>query len=253
MLKKRGQVSTLVIIGVLVLFVFIFVFMLRDSIREKFRGTVDREGYLISQMNQIKKTINTCLVKETDKAVKLLGESGGYFNPEDYVTYHGTKIAKLCENIPQEKICNAKPLSIENTNKVLKNYLQTEIKNCIDLNPYRKKDYTLEAGELNLDVSIKETEIITQLNYPITLKLDNTEVKNEEIINNVKMPLGKAIQLTNTILSEEAITGNFDVMTMSLLSKGEYTIRERKSYPNKFYMIDYNGLYRFNIGIEGEA
>ena len=61
MLKKRGQVSTFVIIGVLVLFVFIFVFMLRDSIREKFRGTVDREGYLISQMNQIKKTINTCL------------------------------------------------------------------------------------------------------------------------------------------------------------------------------------------------
>ena len=154
MLKKRGQVSTFVIIGVLVLFVFIFVFMLRDSIREKFRGTVDREGYLISQMNQIKKTINTCLVKETDKAVKLLGESGGYFNPEDYVTYHGTKIAKLCENIPQEKICNAKPLSIENTNKVLKNYLQTEIKNCIDLNPYRKKDYTLESGELNLEFGI---------------------------------------------------------------------------------------------------
>ncbi|MEK6955672.1 MAG: hypothetical protein AABW52_03355, partial [Nanoarchaeota archaeon] len=83
MLKKRGQVSTFVIIGVLVLFVFVFIFMLRDSVREKFRGTVDREGYLISQMSQIKKSINACLAEESENAVKLLGESGGYFNPAE--------------------------------------------------------------------------------------------------------------------------------------------------------------------------
>ena len=69
MLKKRGQVSTFVIIGVLVLFVFVFIFMLRDSVREKFRGTVDREGYLISQMSQIKKSINEFDRPQTIKAM----------------------------------------------------------------------------------------------------------------------------------------------------------------------------------------
>ena len=253
MLKKRGQVSTFVIICVLVLFVFVFIFMLRDSVREKFRGTVDREGYLISQMSQIKKSINACLAEESENAVKLLGESGGYFNPAEHVTYHGTKISVLCAKTPGAETCSAKPISIEQAAENLNNYLTTEIKNCIDLNPYRKKDYTLETGEFNLDIEIKDDEVITELNYPITLKLDAIELKNQDILNNLKKPLGKSINLANQIISNEANSGSFDVMGASLLSKGEYTIRERKSYPNKIYIIDFNERYKFNIGIQGES
>ena len=105
--KKRGQVSTFIIIGLVILFVFILIFFLRDQIREKFRAATNTEEYLNSQLSQIKKNVDSCIVKETDKATKILGESGGYFNPADYVSYYGKRVSILCSNIENEKKCNA--------------------------------------------------------------------------------------------------------------------------------------------------
>ncbi len=250
--KKRGQASTFMIIGVTALLLIILIFFLRDSLREKFRGAINEEEYLSSQLNQIRKNINSCVVKETEIAAKILGESGGHFNPEEYISYHGQKISTLCSNIKIEKKCSAKPIDISELNQRLSEHLKSKVKNCIDLGGYRKKDYKLSDEEFALSANIQEKSIIVEVDYPITLTLENKQAKMSQIINNVKIPLGAGVILANNIIGQEATYGKFDVITASLVSLGKYTIRERKSYPHKIYIIDF-GNYVFNLGIEGET
>ena len=254
MLKKRGQVSTFIIIGIVFLMAFMLIFFLRDSIREKFIGAVNQQEYLNSQLNQIKRIIDSCAAKETINAVDLLSESGGYFNPVEYITYHGMKVSILCSNIQGQKYCNAKPLSIEEVNSRLNSYLTTKVRNCINIGSFRNKDYILTTGDFNLKTNLLGDSLNVEINYPVKLTLPETEAKTDKFVNNIKAPIGQAVLLANTIISGEATDGEFDTVTASLLSRGTYIIEERHSYPHKIYIIDFwNGKYKFYLGVEGEA
>ncbi len=252
-MQKRGQVAAFVIIGIVLIIALMLVFFLRGRLREEYSKIINKQEYLNSQLGEIQNVIDKCIVKETNNAANLIGDSGGYFNPVSYVSYHGKKISILCNNIPDDKKCNAKPLNIEDVNKRFNEYLKNKVKNCINLNAFENQKYTLTKGQFDLVNYIQNDRILVEVNYPITLKLDEFEVKKAKFTKKLSIPLGTAIMLANEIISSEAISGEFDVMTASLLSRGMFTIRQRNSYPAKIYIIDlWDGKYKFNLAIEGE-
>ena len=88
---------------------------------------------------------------------------------------------------------------------------------------------------------------------PIKLKIEETETGKNNYLTKTKIPLREAIKKANEIISQEANIGDYDTEQANKESKGEYTIRKIKNYPDKIYTIDYwDGKYLFNIGIKGE-
>ncbi len=253
-MQKRGQVAIFIIVGIVLISALVLVFFFRDSLREGFKNIVNKEEYANSQFNEIQTMIEKCIDKETVKKVNLLGEQGGYFNPLNYDNYYGKKVTILCDNVAGKDYCLAKPLDLEDVNLRLNKELKFSVKNCINLEPYTGKNYLLNTGTFDLQSEINPDNVLVTVNYPVKIKYDEVEVKKDTFIKKVKVPLGNAVILTNTILNSEATNGEFDALVAGFISKGIFTVEKRKSYPNKIYILDFgNGKYKFNFAIEGEA
>ena len=251
---KRGQVAVFVIVGVVLVFALVLLFVFRTTLREGFKESVNKQEYLNSEINQITKVIDECVNKESKNAFKIFGNNGGYFDPVDYVSYYGNKISVICDNVKDKKYCNAKPLSKEDSNKRLSIYIKKKLDRCIDIDDFKDRNYKFEDKDLNVDVKINIEEVYVNVIYPIVLTYENAEVKKNNFSKKIKIPLGKAMSLANFIASQRAKTGDFDVISYSLLSRGDFTIREREIFPNTFYIIDFpNKEYKFNLAIEEEA
>ena len=71
-MKQRGQVTLIIILGILALFVVLFLFYARDQIIEKVTKTTNVQQQLKLELTQIEKDISVCINKETTGILKTI-------------------------------------------------------------------------------------------------------------------------------------------------------------------------------------
>src|SRR3989338_5401018 len=181
-MRKRGQVSVFIIIGVIILFAIIFIFALIGGFQDKVREITNPKEYLSSQMNDVRKAVISCIDTETKNALNVLSSQGGYFEPDYYTNYFGNKVAFLCYRIKPGESCYNMFLTRSQINEQLGPRLENGIKSCVDnkLVAFNGKDYTLTKGSFGFDYEFSEEFLLVNLDYPITLKKGNfTETRDK--------------------------------------------------------------------------
>ena len=71
-MKKRGQVTTFMIVGLVILIIFVILFMLRDSILEGIKGAEGTKQILNGVVEEMDFKIADCIDKEADSAIITL-------------------------------------------------------------------------------------------------------------------------------------------------------------------------------------
>ncbi len=264
-MEKRGQVTTFIIVGIVLLLALAFVFFARNTIIEGISGKANVQNYLRSVMDNIKTETGKCLEKEARSSINILGKNGGYFDPKAYVEYYGEKISFLCANIPDDKRCLNNMLSKTQMEGRMKEYLMPRIKKCTNLAQFEPSsissqvsDYKLiyNPDDVDLQVTINRKNVLLNLTMPVTIERAEVKFSQNSFFKGVSVPLGDMVYVTNDILNAESSIGDFSTLSYDLFSLNKYEIRRSvmpfKPY-HKIYTIKENGYdYEFRFAVEGE-
>src|SRR3989344_6905037 len=257
-MEKRGQVTTFIIVGVVLLIVILLALFLREDVFVNISKVKNTDIYLKSQMNEIINEVNTCVDLEANKALKTLGDQGGYFTPRNYLSYYGYNIAYLCSEVKDEKTCRNNMLIEERLENDLNLYLKDRLKKCIDLRKFKEgfklHDYELkyDLGAFDLKTDIEKKNVRFEIFLPIELISGDVKFSKDKFVKIVDIPFGEIIIIANDILNSEASIGDFETTSYNIFRLGKYDLDKRRVYPDKVYTIRVLGYnYRFQFAIEG--
>jgi len=262
-MEKRGQVTTFIIVGIVLLFALAFIFFARDKIIEQVTSKIQVQNYLRGVIDNIKKEAGDCLEKDAKNAIYILGEQGGYFEPKSYVEYYGKKISFLCSNIKGDKRCLNNMLSKTEMEGRIKAYLMPKIKSCTNLAKFEPSTLSFipyellyDSSKVDLEVTINKKNVLLNLTMPVTVKRGDVKFSQDYFYKGVNIPLGDIVYVVNDVLNAEASLGDFSTLSYELFSLNKYEIvRSVTPYTptHKIYAIKEFGYdYEFKFAVEGE-
>ena len=263
-MEKRGQVTTFIIVGIVLLLALAFIFFARNTIIEEISGKAKVQSYLRGVMDNIKTETGKCLEKEARSSIDILGKQGGYFGPKSYVEYYGEKISFLCVNKDNDKRCINDMLSKTEMEGRMKEDLMPKIKKCTNLAQFEPSTFSLISDyklvynpeDVDLQVTINKKNVLLNLTMPVTIERADVSFSQNSFYKGVNVPLGDIIIVVNDILNLESTTGDFSTVGYDLFNYNKYSIR-RSLTPyipmHKIYTVSETGYdYEFKFAIEGE-
>jgi len=172
-MKKKGQVSVFVIIGIILVLVVSFLF-----VNSKFEIFVDHETKI---MNQISDVVDSCLQKSAKDGVFQLGFQGGVIEIPKIKALDPRKFSDLGFKVPNWDSESGDIPVVSSMEIELVTYIQNEGYNCIVSNLNTLSDiFEMEVDE-NLIVSsqINDENVIVDAFLPITF----SEIGSDEILS----------------------------------------------------------------------
>ncbi len=219
-MRKRGQVSVFMIVGIAAVAAIVLVFLLFRSVEEKARDVRSTEEYLSSQLGDLKKQVSNCIGEVADDALDRLYAGGGDLNPERYANYRGNNINVLCYKAGDGSCYNFMFVKSEIIEQLLP-FLEQEIKSCVDskLVFFEDQDYTVEGGEFSLDDEgfvFDDERLLVTIDYPITLIKGNDEQAEERFVAAVDTDFWQIAEIVNEIINTHARGDDIDLISLSL-------------------------------------
>jgi len=252
-MKKRGQTTLFIIVGLVIVILVVLLFITRPSIIPIFGEDLDQE------LENIEEQIKECLTDISDEPIKRIGLQGGYLATPtgSYRLYNDSRISYLCYNMQGTEQCSNRMLLIGSMEDELTTAIQQALPTCLNVQKFSQfKSYTISTPENpEIDVSIRNFDTVVALDYPVILTSKRSEASAERSEFDVifDYPLGRLYEVSQEIVNQEAEFGTFDVLYYMLSKKGEIKIYPKKPYPDKIYTLKHqNSDYIFQFAIEGE-
>ncbi len=257
---KRGQVTIFIILGIIIL-AAVILFMFVKSIYYFGPATQER---LQQEFPSIKTHIENCLKDFSEPYIRKIGMQGGILNPakDTYKYYFGDKIPYLCYNILNDRRCSNRMLLKSQIERDLMYAIKPKLTECIDIDSFKKSGYEIEYGAMNFNIVIGQDSVLALLNFPITIKKDQAQAKEDRFKAEIKYPLGRLFNAAQDIITAESLIGNFDSTVYSFMKTKNtnipYIIKKLQPYPDKLYILKIkdiptaNNPYIFQFLIQGE-
>ncbi|MBR9683053.1 hypothetical protein GOV03_00760 [Candidatus Woesearchaeota archaeon] len=172
-MKKRGQITVFIIIGIVVLAVVSgIVYVSKYSIKEELS---EETGELLT-INPIKLFIETCLEESVIEGIYLVSAQGGYYDlvDVDLFDFEETNLELPYYFYGQKSALPSLNFIEKETSKATKVFLE----NCIGgFEVFKKEGYQIEAGEEVVTIEFKEQNILGELRWPLTIIKGDTETQ----------------------------------------------------------------------------
>ncbi len=236
---KRGQVSTFIIIGIVILSIFGLVFYYRDLFVEKVLGPEGTRRMLSNQLEFVKVHVEDCIEKYAGPELVLIGKQGGSLTFNNPVNYYGQDIELLCTRGQGVKCVNHMFL-LDKIEENLNNDLKNKILICI--NPALVNDrFNVEKGQFSITTKVEDDFVRINVSYPLKLSRKDIFVEVKDFSTKINYPLGKISYAVNDILNMEALGIDFNPYAYSLQRNNIYIInranRVYSSYELVFYKV----------------
>ncbi|MFH0875546.1 MAG: hypothetical protein V1859_06400 [archaeon] len=262
MQKKRGQISLVLIVGIVIILVYFITVFLMYSQRLAQIKKIESDTFE-THHSQIKKEVEECLYEKLyDSLYGLIGPQGGYVDPEynkiygDYDTvpfvlssdskiaywyYNGIDISPSKEQVEQK----------------IGRYIVSQVIGCFEFSKYAEMGtfvnyplpnyegnfFNLEKDSTKIEVSLNEEDVTVKYTFPITIKRDFYERRIDEFYTKLDVALGADFEIAKNLLSD------------MISNAADYNIEpecnkySRKSYTNVFpinnriIIYDYEPFY----------
>lgn len=251
MADKRGQVTTFVIVGIVILAIVILLYFLRGQL---FLGPVTTTT-LQDRLVPLETHIKDCLKRISDEPIKRIGLQGGYLSLGEgtYRTQQGQGISYLCYSQGGRATCSNRMLTSTHMEQQLSDAISKGLATCLNIGKF-KKGFDLKIGQQKVTTAIGPSAVVVTLNLPLTLKKDDVVVQRDSFSQTFPYPLGRLHEVSQDIVDYESEFGEFEQLSYMLTHKGEYIIDKKKPYPDKVYILKTkDSPYIFQFMIQGEA
>ncbi|MFH1682778.1 MAG: hypothetical protein ABIA37_03195 [Candidatus Woesearchaeota archaeon] len=164
-MRKRGQVTIFIIVGILIVGIVIGIIFLSTSLTKK-QLEAQENGL---DTNSVKLFVDSCLEKTAKEGIDLVARQGGYFDLPELSTENATT------NTAYYFYFNKSYLpSQETVKKELEKYVETQLPFCLR-NFVDFKGLEFAVGKPTASVGLNQASVSVELNFPITITKDNTQ------------------------------------------------------------------------------
>ncbi len=199
-MKKRGQVTVFIIIGIIIIAagILIYSFYPQISIALGF-GPENPSAF-----------IQNCIEDEIVEKLEIVSLQGGSLSPEHYIMYDDSMTEYLCYQEEYYKTCVVQQ-------PMLKSHLESEVEKGIKARTdvcfenlkqsYIKQGYGVELKQGSIDVELLPKEVITIFNHSLVLTKNGVEAYNSFEVS-VQNNLYELVSVANSILDWESRLGD---------------------------------------------
>ena len=221
-MKKKGQVTFFVIVGLVALVTVIIGYYAKDYVVQNILKRDLEESIIVPEkVRPIQNFILSCLRETGEKGVKLLGQQGGYINiprnpyaltqlnlDSNALTIYGdNKAAYWFYEQPNKVQFKQVPTKIE-MERQLSSFIENDVVNC--LNNFKDfPEYQIKQGNLKANSVINKNEVSFSLDFPIEIKIQDFEFDINKFSQRINAPLldlyEKAKELFENLDSENIL------------------------------------------------
>ena len=236
-MNKRGQVTVFVILGIIVVVaIFVVFYFLGDKIERDSEIDVVFDE---SSLEPLKNYVGDCIEEHGNEAIDLVLKQGGKINPTFYYYHDDNLVNYLCYTDNFEPCANKHPFVDKFIENEIRDYLNVQIPQCIDLDEIRNEGFTVSEGQFNLDVDLTDYNVLIDVYYPIKISKGDVEVTESRFSETFNVPVGKFAEVAEDVVNEEILYGTFfnqiyetqnpevTVIPFSVGNTKIYTIKER--------------------------
>ncbi len=222
---KRGQITTFVIIGILVVVMAVGTYYFRDIIIP--RGLSPKDIQVPEQAESVKLYVESCFDKSLRDAVNLIGSQGGYIElPGDVINvgeftnrlklFGNNEVIywyyKADNNVDYIQVPNIK--SMENE---ISNYIENNLVKCLGVfNEY--DGFQIKKGRIKTETDISNARVVSKITFPLEIKKGDFEFKFSEFYSSLDVPLGDLYSVAKRIFDMEEDDLFFEKKTLDIMS-----------------------------------
>jgi len=220
-MKKRGQITVFIIIGIMVLLLIAIIFYFQKQ------GAEIRPKKPIEQkLGPVEAYISSCIETLGKEAVLKMGQSGGYvYLPKEVDVYPAAHISEDALGMLKVPMWyyNDKSYmpSIEEMQFQISLYLNNSIRECLRNFEPLKNEYDIrETGNPVFTVTIADEDVVIETSYPldVNLKARQEKYKVEKFSTIIPVRLKRVYSLARAIFEEENRENFLENMTLQLMT-----------------------------------
>ncbi|MSR86539.1 hypothetical protein EXS74_04040 [Candidatus Woesearchaeota archaeon] len=249
-MDKRGQATLFIILGiVLVILVILYFVLVQQNIIPPLLASNDASA----QMSEVSTHVQDCLQTVGNQYATQIAAQGGYLAPstDTYRLYNDTSVSYLCWNQVGLSTCTNRLLTVQHMEEDLTQAIEDSLQTCI--NVYDVSDDVEAADQWDLTVDIQRDSIDLSLYYPVTVDDGDNVVTQDTFSESLNVPLGELYDVSQDIVNDHAVLGEFEQLTYMLSKLSRYTIYKYRPYPDVLYQVRLReGTYVFQFAIQGE-
>jgi len=197
-MRKRGQVTIFIILGILILIIVGSFFLIRSYSEEKRAETEAEKVQQAIQMSaSIKHYIESCLDSTGKKALLFVGKHGGYYElPPQSDTFF-----LMPYYFYDDK---SHLISKEELEKQISNYINNELFFCVkNFVVFEEQGYVIKQEEVNTSTIIAKNKVILNVNFPVTLAKGESVQNIVEFTTSINSRLGTIYDVIKELLEEQ--------------------------------------------------
>ncbi len=235
-MKKRGQVTIFIVLGIVILASISFVYLVRtDYFKSEFEKERDKVK-IPEQLAPVNTFLESCLNSLASDAIKIVGANGGYYSnaPSDLLprsvvnpfsnsleVFNGVEIPywfyESVNGIQTTQIPTKRDMAKGIQTYVDENFYEY----CItQLNSFVEQGYSLDLrgfGEENT-INIEDTHVEIIYDFPIFVELNEVGILMEKHYADVEINLGQMYDLATKIIETENSEFFLEEKTIDIMS-----------------------------------
>jgi hypothetical protein len=241
--NKQGQVAIFIIIAILivsgVLIYFLWV----------------KPQYFPSSGGEL--NIDQCIADALEDNVEMLGENGGFLEPDFSYMYNGKEVAYLCYTNLYYKGCTVqKPFLKQHFEDELERAVREEINLCYEdsISELKRKGFDVVSGLPDLDIVLEPGRAVVLLDVPVAVSSQGLSQSFTSFKTEVSSRMYDILMLSTAILQSETRYGEADVTSMMLFYPDFGIDKIRRSDGTTIYIIeDLKSKAKFKFAIRSFA
>ncbi len=191
-MKKRGQITIILILGIVILILAGLYFYITKHYVQKNSSQLIKSSSQSSPAGMVKSYAESCLKTVTDEALfNRIGLQGGYISTDgdptykdtvkpDSVSFQGIQVPYYVERVCSVSGCNYQQHmpSLDDISKKIGNYISVEFEKCFSQKPFEGTGIEITKPNVKtVEVNANEGDINVILYYPIQIKQKEGIVK----------------------------------------------------------------------------
>lgn len=201
-MRKRGQVTFFVIVGLVALATVLIGFYAKDYVVQNILKREIEENIIVPEkIKPIQNFVVSCLKESGKRGVELVGQQGGYVNiPRDpfglselnlvsnaLTIFNNNQVAYWFYEQPNKVQFRQVPPKKE-IEKQISSYIEVSVLDCV--NSFQDfKEYEIKQGELKVSTSLNKNEASFSLSFPLKIKIKDFEFEINKFSSRLNTPL----------------------------------------------------------------
>lgn len=223
---KRSQITIFIIIAIIIVAgVLVYFLWVKPS-------------YVVPTGEKL--NIEKCMSDAIEEKTELLGNQGGFLEPEFFYLYKNNNIGYLCfTNLIYAPCVVQKPFLKQHFEDELNLAVREEINKCYEnsVNELKAKGYNVVSGLPDSDILLEPGKIKVVLDVPVSISREGAQSFNK-FESDINSPLYDILMIATSILQSETKYGDADVTGLMMFYPELSIEKIKRSDGTTVYIIE---------------